>query len=812
MSARRSGGIAALIGVALLLLLVPLVIAKHADSHDHVKLHVKRQAPIDSDWWYAQIQHKGRPAYGNNDTYQPWRNVKDYGAKGDGVTDDTDAINNATWDGNRCGFFNDCNQQTTAPGIIYFPPGTYIVSRPLIMLYYTQFIGDAVDLPVIKGTPDFFGIALLDSDPYLAYGFNWYQNQNNFWRHVRNFVIDMTAMPTRGQQNGIHWQVSQGTTIMDVIFNMVEGDPENEQQGMFMDNGSGGWGENLVFNGGGVGLFTGNQQWAWRNLTFNRCNTAIYQNWNWVYLYKSITINDCNVGLDMTQGSNVITTSSVILQDSVMNRVRTAGVLTTFVGNSTPVAGGTFVMDNVNFVDTPVGMAYRNGSIIVEGNQQVQLFVQGRAYTVFDGETPIDNQSCWQPKVNSARVQTRADPPPKPLSLLADDGSGKIFERERDQYINVPLSSFVSILDYGCINDGLTDQTQCVQDFFNSIREDQIAFIDHGAYIITNTVEIPIRIKMVGEAWSYFMIENRLGIFSDELNPVPAFRVGQPGQEGAVEMQEIIFQTRGPVPGAILMEWNLANEGGRKGANCMWDVHWRIGGTNGTQLQTPLCTKTPSRATEVNPQCIAAFLLLHLTSTAQVLMANNWGWVSDHELDLYDHEQINLYNGRGILVESQGPVWLYGTSFEHHVLYNYQISNAKEIYLGVIQTETAYMQSNPNSLTPFTRQERWYDPDFGNCFKSTCYKTWGLRITDSSYIYLYGGGMYSFFDNYDTGCLLTTNCQQNMVSLERSQAVYMYAVNTVGTENMVLVDGASLSPAGPNENAFSDTMAVFEYP
>lgn len=45
------------------------------------------------------------------------------------------------------------------------------------MLYYTQFIGDANNLPVILGLPNFYGIALLDSDPYLAYGVSWWANQ-----------------------------------------------------------------------------------------------------------------------------------------------------------------------------------------------------------------------------------------------------------------------------------------------------------------------------------------------------------------------------------------------------------------------------------------------------------------------------------------------------------------------------------------------------------------------------------------------------------------------------------------------------------
>jgi glucan 1,3-beta-glucosidase len=29
------------------------------------------------------------------------------------------------------------------------------------------------------------------------------------------------------------------------------------------------------------------------------------------------------------------------------------------------------------------------------------------------------------------------------------------------------------------------------------------------------------------------------------------------------------------------------------------------------------------------------------------------------------HSEVNVFNGRGMLVESQGPVWLYGTSVEH---------------------------------------------------------------------------------------------------------------------------------------------------
>ena len=37
-------------------------------------------------------------------------------------------------------------------------------------------------------------------------------------------------------------------------------------------------------------------------------------------------------------------------------------------------------------------------------------------------------------------------------------------------------------------------------------------------------------------------------------------------------------------------------------------------------------------------------------------------WLSDHDLDLPGEDKIEVYSGRGILSESQGPVWLIGTS------------------------------------------------------------------------------------------------------------------------------------------------------
>lgn len=95
-----------------------------------------------STFWMEDISHTGKVPFGGsaNDGYKVFRNVKDYGAKGDGKTDDTEAINRAMSDQNRCG--NNCGASTVKPAIVYFPSGTYLVSTPITAYYNTQMIGN----------------------------------------------------------------------------------------------------------------------------------------------------------------------------------------------------------------------------------------------------------------------------------------------------------------------------------------------------------------------------------------------------------------------------------------------------------------------------------------------------------------------------------------------------------------------------------------------------------------------------------------------------------------------------------------------
>jgi len=738
-----------------------------------------------SSYWMANIQRQGQVAYGSSG-YTIFRNVMDFGAKGDGVTDDSAAINAAISSGGRCG--QGCDSSTTTPALVYFPPGTYAVSSPIIQYYYTQLVGDAVTVPTLKALSNFQGIAVIDSDPYGDGGVNWYTNQNNFFRQVRNFVIDLTGLPA-STGSGIHWQVAQATSLQNIVFNMVQG-ASSKQQGVFMDNGSGGFMTDLVFNGGNYGAFFGNQQFTTRNLTFNNCNTAIYLNWDWVWSFKNLKINNCGVGIDISannQGNQSV--GSAIVQDSTFTNTP-IGIRTIFNSNSVPVTGGSLVIDNVNFANSAKAVADANGNTILAGNTNIQSWVQGEYY--------VNN--------NGQRVQKSLTPPNKPSSLLTS--SGNIFERSKPQYQSYPTSAFLSIKSCGAKGDGSTDDTAAIQACINKYQSGQILYFDHGMYVVSNTINVPKNIIITGEIWPIIMANG--AAFQNQANPTPVFSVGDAGDVGAVEISDLIFSVQGPQPGAIMVQWNV--QGATQGATGMWDVHFRIGGTAGSHLQSDTCTKTPN-SSSVNPACLGAFLLLHVTTQATLYGENMWLWTADHELDLPDHNQINIYNGRGLLVESTKAVWLYGTSVEHNVLYNYQLANAQNVYMSAIQTETPYFQPQIQATAPFNMYpSQWSDPNFTYCKKNDpdCFMSWGLKISNSQNVLVYGAGLYTFFDDYDQTCLNTEDCQDNMVHVHSgSSKVWLYGLNTKANVNMVLVNGVPQVQAAPNMNGFTSTLALW---
>lgn len=445
---------------------------------------------------------------------------------------------------------------------------------------------------------------------------------------------------------GIHWQVAQATSLINLTFEMSTA-AGNLHQGIFMDNGSGGFMSDLTFNGGRYGAFFGNQQFMTRNLKFNRCQTAIYMNWNWQWTLKSVTIASCDVGLDVTAGgAGAQGVGSVILLDSTITDTP-IGVYTVKSASSAPATGATVILDNVRLVNVPKAVANpaTGATILTGGTLTIDFWGQGKSYsTANTGGTFIQGSL------------TRSFA--KPNTLLTN-GANTFFERSRPQYEQEDVSNFVSVKSLGAKGDGVTDDTAILQSIFNNnAGSRRIIYFDHGVYLVTSTITVPVNTRIVGEAWAVIMADG--GNFKQANNPTPVFRVGNAGDSGYVEISELVFQTRGPQPGAILVEWNSRDPAGQQGVNGMWDVHFRVGGSAHTLLEAAQCAKNPSVTVNTpNSACYGAFMLLRIGKTASLYLENIWAWTSDHGLDGPDFGQISLYNGRGIYTETtDGPVWM----------------------------------------------------------------------------------------------------------------------------------------------------------
>lgn len=341
-----------------------------------------------------------------------------------------------------------------------------------------------------------------------------------------------------------------------------------------------------------------------RNLTFNNAVTAISHYWDWGWTYKSININNCQVGIDITAGgSSAQSVGSITVLDSHFSNTP-IGIKTAFTSTSQPATAGAVILENIVLTNVPTAVQNNGATALTGGTTTIAGWGQGHKYTPTG---PTFFTGSFTPNT-------------RPAGLV----SGSIYyERSKPSYNNLAASSFKSTRSAGAKGDGSTDDTAALQSIINSAASaGQVVFFDAGTYKITSTLKIPPGSKLVGEAFSTIMSSG--SFFNDKANPKPVVQVGTAGQTGQVEWSDMIVSVQGAQAGAILIEWNLATSGTPSG---MWDVHVRAGGTAGSNLQVAQC---PTSDTSAPASCVVAFMLVHITPSATGLyLENNWFWTAD---------------------------------------------------------------------------------------------------------------------------------------------------------------------------------------
>lgn len=360
------------------------------------------------------------------------------------------------------------------------------------------------------------------------------------------------------------------------------------------------------------------------------------------------------------------------------------GILTAYSRNQSSMSNGSLILENVNLKNVDIAVqgarsvtalaGTKPGSMTIAAWGQGHIYDGTGSHTAFQGPIP---------------------PFSRPGGLL--DGQ-KFYERSKPSYAQTPVSQFLSARTLGATGNGIVDDTKALQKAINAAASaGKVLFIDAGTYKVTNTLHIPTESKIVGE--SYPVIMSSGSCFDNMHAPKPVVQIGSPDSIGCVEWSDMVVATQGHQPGAILIEWNLKTSGTPSG---MWDVHTRIGGFKGSNLQLADCPATPALPSEgtsgsnssmptapfsnatassspspsysnhtgggnttdtsyINKACIAAFMSMHITPSASGLyMENNWFWTADHDLDSI-FTNITVYSGRGLYIESeQGDIWLYG--------------------------------------------------------------------------------------------------------------------------------------------------------
>ncbi|KAI0150533.1 glycoside hydrolase family 55 protein [Xylariaceae sp. FL1272] len=665
-----------------------------------------------TSFWYANMDHTGSargyaPELDGDYSYPVFMAV----AAGDGAGIQA-AINAADNGGTR-------NSQwlSAQPRVVYIPPGTYEISKTSRCLSYQP--------PTIKAAAGFSGSQILINGQDPGTGVS---GELSFAVGLKNLILDTTSIAGGNAFTALYWGVAQAAQLQNVKINMAYSVNNQGHTGIRLGRGSTLGLSDVRIQAGQNGIWhDGHQQALYKSIYF-------YQNTVGILISGGSTISIISPTFD-TCGTAVMNTGGdpwIALVDAVS---KNSGV--TFVTTGYP----SFIIENLSKDNTGDIARVPEGTVLGSASH-VNTFTYGNTVN----RNPI----------YGATTSTNARP-----AALAPGGKYPVLPAPN--YASNPVSDFINVKDPNQ-NGGRTvlgDNTKDESAVLNAIlqlaaSQNKIAYFPFGLYRVDSTLLIPKGSRIVGEAWA--TITGNGNFFTDSSNPKPVVSVGNAGDVGVAQIQDMRFTVSGVLPGAIVVQFNIA--GNNPGNVALWNSIVTVGGTKGASALANACTNPSS-------ECKAAFIGIYLAPTSSAYIENVWNWVADHFTEGSGGTSIAAKGG--VLVQATKGTWLHALGSEHWWLYQLNFHKASNVLVSMLQSETNYDQGDHVQQIPpapwVANVNTWGDPDFSWCGggDTRCRMGFANYFQGGSNIYTYASASWAFFSGpgYQS-CAGAFQCQDYM--------------------------------------------------
>lgn len=528
---------------------------------------------------------------------------------------------------------------------------------------------------------------------------------------LKNVILDTTSISGGTAFSALWWGVAQAAQLQNVKITMASSINGNGHTGIHLGRGSTLGLSDVRVERGQNGIWhDGHQQALYKSIYFFQNTIGMLISGGNTISIIAPTFDTCGTGVSNTGGSPWI----ALIDGKSVN----SGVI--FVTTGYP----SFIIENLT-KDTNSDIAQVPGGTVLGPQSHVATFTYGNTA----GRNPI----------YGATTSSNTRP-----AALAPNGNYPVLPAPN--YANNPVTDFINVKDlsqnggHTVLGDNTIDESGVLNQILQfAAANNKIVYFPFGKYRVDSTLLIPKGSRIVGEAWA--TITGNGNFFKDSSNPKPVVAVGNGGDVGTAQIQDMRFTVSDVLPGAIIIQFNMA--GTSPGQVALWNSLVTVGGTRGASALTDSC-RDPSN------ECKAAFLGMHFAPTSSAYVENVWNWVADHITEDFDGGSSIAAKG-GALVEATKGTWLHALGSEHWWLYQLNFHKASNVLVSLLQSETNYDQGDHVQQTPpapwVADVTNWGDPDFSWCGggNTRCRMGFANYIQGGSNIYTYASASWAFF-------------------------------------------------------------------